>query len=207
MIIPAALDETRRQLRDRLRALPGDGSARLRAYRLRVLLEEMGVLCDETAALQDVDAVLLASARGTEALIAARLNDEERHLVYARIVARLLVGDIHAPIDAKMEYAGAHAQASRAEREEDAVVAGLAGALATGHLEAAPRPLYEDVPKLTLAFTPRTAARSTLGGLHLWSDFWYKRSNLYRRWRSRRDVSHAIERICVVLDREPHPLA
>jgi hypothetical protein len=29
---------------------------------------------------------------------------------------------------------------------------------------------------------------------------WYKRSNLYRRWRARRDVSLAIERICLVLD-------
>lgn len=206
MNLRATFDETRRQLRDRVRGLPGEGDPRLRTARLRMLLEEMGVSCDDTAELQDVDAVLLASARGAEALVAARLSDEQRHLVYARIVARLLVGEIHPPIDAKMEYAGAHAQASKAEREEDAVVTGLAGALATGHLEAAPRPLYEDVPRLTLAFTPRTAARSTLGGLHLWSDFWYKRSNMYRRWRSRRDVSHAIERICFVLDRTPDPV-
>ena len=54
--------------------------------------------------------------------------------------------------------------------------------------------------KLTLAFTPRTAARSTLGGFHLWSDFWYKRSNMYRHWRSRRDVSNAITRIVGALD-------
>ncbi len=202
MIEIGVLDETKRQLRDRLRSLPGDGSAVTRAARLRLLLEEMGVDCDETADLQDVDAVLLASARGTEALIAARLTDDERHRVYARIVARLLVGELHAPIDAKMEYAGEHAT-TREEREEDAVVAGLAGALVDGRLDAAPRPLYDDVPRLTFAFTPRTAARSTLGGLHQWSVLWYKRSNMYRRWRARRDVSHAIERICIVLDRAP----
>ena len=202
MIETGVLDETRRQLRDRLRSLPGDGSSVTRAARLRLLLEEMGVDCDETADLQDVDAVLLASARGTEALIAARLTDDERHRVYARIVARLLVGELHAPIDAKMEYAGEHAT-TREEREEDAVVAGLAGALVDGRLDAAPRPLYDDVPRLTFAFTPRTAARSTLGGLHQWSVLWYKRSNMYRRWRARRDVSHAIERICIVLDRAP----
>ncbi len=202
MIETGVLDETKRQLRDRLRSLPGDGSAVTRAARLRMLLEEMGVDCDETADLQDVDAVLLASARGTEALIAARLTDDERHRVYARIVARLLVGELHAPIDAKMEYAGEHAT-TREEREEDAVVAGLAGALVDGRLDAAPRPLYDDVPRLTFAFTPRTAARSTLGGLHQWSVLWYKRSNMYRRWRARRDVSHAIERICIVLDRTP----
>lgn len=202
----ALLDQTKRQLRDRVRNLPGEGDARLRTQRLRLLLEEMGVRCDDTAELQDVDAVLLASDRGAEALVAARLTDEQRHLVYARIIARLLVGEMHGPMDAKMEYAAAHAGASKEDRDEDAVVAGLAGALASGRLDAAPRTLYEDVPKLTLAFTPRTAARSTLGGLHLWSDFWYKRSNLYRRWRARRDVSHAIGRICFVLDREPHPV-
>jgi hypothetical protein len=203
MIETTVLDETRRQLRDRVRTLPGDGNAAARANRLRMLLEEMGVHCDETAALQDVDGVLLASARGTEAVIAARLTDDERHRVYARIIARLLVGEIHPPMDAKMEYSAGHATAFREDREEDAMVDGLAGALVSGRLDAAPRPLYDDVPKLTFAFTPRTAARSTLGGLHQWSVIWYKRSNLYRRWRARRDVSHAIERICFVLDRTP----
>ncbi len=197
------IDETRRQLRDRIRTLPGGGNATARAHRLRLLLEEMGVHCDETAALQDVDGVLLASARGTEALIAARLTDDERHRVYARIVARLLVSEIHPPIDAKMEYSEGHATLFREDREEDAMVDGLSHALVDGRLDAAPRPLYDEVPRLTFAFTPRTAARSTLGGLHQWSVLWYKRSNLYRRWRARRDVSHAIERICFVLDHTP----
>jgi hypothetical protein len=80
------------------------------------------------------------------------------------------------------------------------MVLALAQAIIDGRLDAAPRPLYEDVPKLTFAFTPRSAARSTLGGFHLWSDYWYKRSNMYRRWRSRRDVSDAISRVCTVLD-------
>jgi hypothetical protein len=200
MIDVTILDDTRRQIRDRLRALPTEGDVRMRTYRLRAMLEEMDVRCDDTAELQDVDAVLLASARGTEALIAARLDDDRRLVTYARIVSRLLVGEIHAPIDAKIEYPAKHATGSRQEREEDAVVLFLAGALVDGRLDAAPRPLFEDVPRLALAFTPRTAARSTLGGFHLWSDFWYKRSNMYRRWRSRRDVSHAITRIVGALD-------
>jgi hypothetical protein len=200
MIAGAILDDTRRQLRDRLRFMPADGDARLGAYRLRALLEEMGVHCDQTAELQDVDAVLLTSARGTEAIIAARLDDKGRHRAYARIVARLLVGEMHEPMDAKIEYPAEHMTWSRQEREEDAMVIGLARALVEGRLDAAPRPLYEDVPQLTLAFTPRTAARSTLGGLHRWSVLWYKRSQTYRRLRSRRDVSNAIERICFVLD-------
>lgn len=200
MIDAAVLDDTRRQLRSRLRSLPLDGDVHLRTYRLRAMLEEMAVHCDDTAELQDVDAVLLTSARGTEALIAARLDDAKRLRTYARIIARLLVGEMRGPIDAKIEYPAKHATGSRQEREEDAVVAFLAGALVDGRLDAAPRPLFEDVPKLTLAFTPRTAARSTLGGFHLWSDFWYKRSNMYRHWRSRRDVSHAITRIVGALD-------
>jgi hypothetical protein len=200
MIDTVVLDETRRQMGDRLRSLPLDGDARMRTFRLRAMLQEMNVHCDDTAELQDVDAVLLTSARGTEALIAARLDDDGRLRTYARIIARVLVGEMHGPIDAKIEYPAKHATGSRQEREEDAVVAFLAGTLVDGRLDAAPRPLFEAVPKLTFAFTPRTAARSTLGGFHLWSDFWYKRSNMYRRWRSRRDVSKAIGRICVALD-------
>ena len=102
-----------------------------------------------------------------------------------------------------MEYSEGHATLFREDREEDAMVDGLSHALVDGRLDAAPRPLYDEVPRLTFAFTPRTAARSTLGGLHQWSVLWYKRSNLYRRWRARRDVSHAIERICFVLDHTP----
>lgn len=196
----AALGQARLQIRDRLRSLPGSGDARIRARRLRALLEEMGVRCDETAELRDVDAVLLTSSHGTEAIIAARLNDEERHSAYARIVARLLVGEMHAPIDAKIEYPAAHVTFSRQEREEDAVVVGLARALVAGRLDAAPRPLYEDVPDFTLAFTPTTARRSTLGGLHRWSALFYRRSDMYRRWRARRGVSHAISRVCFALD-------
>lgn len=194
--------DTRRQLRERVRTLPRTGDARARVRRLRSLLEEMGVRCDDTAELQDVDAVLLASPRGTEAIVAARLDDHQRHQAYARIVARLLVSDLHPPIDVRMEYIDGQYVISE-EREEDAVVSGLAGALVDGRLDKAPRPFYEDVPKLTFAFTPRTAARSTLGGFHLWSDFWYKRSNMYRRWRSRRDVSSAISLVCIVLNPAP----
>jgi hypothetical protein len=202
MIAGEARNELRRQLRERLHYMPQDGDAALRAYRLRALLEELGIRCDETAELEELDAALIASDRGADALIAARLDDDERLLAYARIVARLLVGEMHPPLDAKMEYTGPAVVGSTREREEDAMVRGLARALVDGGLEAAPRPLYDDdVPKLTFAFTPRTAARSTLGGLHQWSVLWYKRSNMYRRWRSRRDVSRAIAQISVVLDR------
>jgi hypothetical protein len=200
MTLLAIDDRTRRLLRDRLRVLPADGEAALGVLRLRALLEELGVHCDDSLNLQDLDAVLLASERGTDALVASRLDDSQRHAAYARLVARLVITDMHAPIDAKMEYAERHEPSSTREREEEALVLGLASALLTGRLESTPRPLYDDVPQFTFAFTPRSARRSTLGGLHRWSVLWYKRSDLYRRLRARPGVSDAIGRICGALD-------
>jgi hypothetical protein len=203
----SATDDTRRTLRTRLRFLRMAGSENLRTRRLRALLEEIGVHCDDTAELHDLDAVVLSSARGTEALVAARLDDLQRLVAYGRVVARLLVDEMRLPLDAKLEYADGASALTRREREDERMVIALAEAIAEGRLEAAPRPLYEDVPKLTLAFTPRSAARSTLGGFHWWSATWYRRSNMYRRWRSRRDVSTAIGRICGALGRASLPAA
>jgi hypothetical protein len=200
MIEPVVQDETRRQLRERLRFLPMVGDAKTRAKRLRAVFEELGIHCDESADLHDLDAVLFASARGSDALIASRLDDEQRLTAYARLAARILACELHPPIDASMEYANDALAPSKREREEERMLMQLAWAIREGRLDLAPRPLYEDVPKLTFAFTPRSAARSTLGGFHWWSGFWYRRSNMYRRWRSRRDVSTAIVRVIGILD-------
>jgi hypothetical protein len=194
------LDDTRQQIRERVRTMPLDRDPRAGVIRLRSLLEEMDVYCDDSAELDEADAILLTSGRGTEALIASRLDDEGRYQAYARIVARLIIGQLHEPIDAKIEYPSKHFTISREEKEEDATVAKFAVALTEGNLELAPRSLYEDVPRPTLAFTPRTAARSTLAGMHLWSDYWYRRSTMYRWWRSRPKVSGAIKRVCVILN-------
>ena len=198
---------TRRALRDRVRSLPADGDARLRARRLRAILEEVDVRCDDTADLHDVDAVLLASSRGTEALIAARLGDGDRLVAYARIIARLLTGDLTAPVDFKIEYADSSDAPSKRERDEERMVLALAHAIASGHIDEAPRPLFEDVPSFTLAFTPRSISRSTLGGFHWWSNLWYRRSGTYRAWRRQRGVSNAIGRVCNALTRASLPAA
>lgn len=198
---------TKRALRDRVRALPADGDAWLRVRRLRAVLEEVGVHCDDTAELHDVDAVLFASGRGTEALIAARLDDGDRLVAYARIVARLLTGDLTGPVDFKIEYADSDDAPSKRERDEERLVLSLAHAIASGHIDEAPRPLFEDVPAFTLAFTPRTISRSTLGGFHWWSNLWYRRSGTYRAWRRQRGVTNAIGRVCGILDRASIPAA
>ncbi len=203
MIQPMIREEMRRHLRERLRVMPITGDARARANRLRSLLQEIGVHCDESLDLQGLDAVLFASARGTEAVIASRLDDEQRYNAYARLAARVLASEVHPPVDAAMEYADGQEAPSKREREEERMILKLASAIREGRLDLAPRPLYEDVPKLTFAFTPRSAARSMLGGFHWWSGFWYRRSNMYRRWRSRRDVSNAIGRVVGILDPTP----
>jgi hypothetical protein len=203
MIEPAVREDTRVQLRERLRFLPMSGDAATRARRLRALFEELDIRCDESADLHDLDALLVASARGTDAMIAARLDDEQRLTAYARLAARMLACELRPPIDANMEYADEALAPSRREREEERMLRKLAWAIREGRLDLAPRPLYEDVPKLTLAFTPRSAARSTLGGFHRWSGFWYRRSNMYRSWRSRHDVSTAIVRVIGILDPAP----
>ena len=197
----------RLSLRDRMRALPTGGETRMRIRRLRAILEEAGVHCDDTAALYDVDAIVLGSGRGVEAMFAARLDDEQRLVAYARIIARLLADDLQPPLDFKAEYADSDDAPSRREREDERMVMRLARAIADGDLGTAPRPIFEDVPAFTLAFTPRGAARSTLGGFHWWSGYWYKRSGMYRAFRSRRDVSDAIQRVCGILNRASAPAA
>jgi hypothetical protein len=194
------LDDTRQQIRDRGRTMPLGRDPRAGVLRLRALLEEMDVHCDDTAELDEADAILLTSGRGMEAIVASRLDDEQRYQAYARLVARLIIAQMHEPIDAKIEYQAKHFTINREEKEEDATVAKFAIALTEGNLDLAPRPLYEDVPKLQLAFTPRTAAQATLGGMHLWSDYWYRRSTMYRWWRSRPKVSGVIKRVCVMLN-------
>lgn len=207
MIDVQLFDDARRALRDRLRALPAEGDARTRTQRMRVLLQELGVSCDDNAEFEELDAVLLASANGTEAMIAARLGDEQRAIAYARVLARILVDEFHAPLDAKMEYTEGLGAPPKHDRERERMIIALAHAILEGDLDTAPRTLYEDVPAFTLAFTPRSAARSTLGGFHLWSDYWYRRSNMYRRWRARRDVSNAIRQVCTILTRVSVPAA
>ena len=119
------------------------------------------------------DAILLTSGRGMEALIASRLDDEERHRAYSRIVARLISARCTSPSTPRSNTPQ-HLTISREEREEDArsQSSRSRSSKATSTCAA---PALRRRPKLTLAWTPRTAARSTLGGMHLWCDYWYRR--------------------------------
>jgi len=135
------------------------------------------------------------------------LDADEAWELMSRIVARLLTGELTAPVDFKIEYADSSDAPSKRERDEERLVLSLAHAIASGHIDEAPRPLFEDVPPFTFAFTPRTISRSTLGGFHWWSNLWYRRSGTYRAWRRQRGVTNAIGRVCGILDRASIPAA
>ena len=63
-----------------------------RASAARRLLEELGVRCDESAALHDLKGFLLSSPRGTEMVVSRELTDDERVEVYAHLIAHALLG-------------------------------------------------------------------------------------------------------------------
>ena len=77
----------------RLHTLPSTPwEPRQRAAAARRLLEELGVHCDETAALHDLKGFLLSSPRGTEMVVSRDLDDEQRLEVYAHLIAHALLG-------------------------------------------------------------------------------------------------------------------
>lgn len=198
-----ARDELALTLSRRLRTLPFSGTAADRAERFRRLLEECGVHCDESLAMNGLVAVVLASPRGTEALIAAGLPDERRCDTYARIVARLLLDQPAGFIDARFEYAGplpAHAKPD--ERAQQILVEGLASALADGDIAKAPRALY----LIDDGAEPSRAGAALQRLLDRWSLALYRRSALYRRLRARPDVAAALGRVSLALS-GPAPAA
>lgn len=197
-----ARDELALTLSRRLRTLPFSGTDADRAERFRRLLEECGVRCDETLALDGLVAVIIASGRGTEALIASGLSAERRCDTYARIVARLLLDQPAGFVDARFEYAGPlPAHAKPVERTKQVLVEGLASALADGEIAKAPRALYlidEEEPPHAGAALQRLLDRCSLA--------LYQRSGLYRRLRARSDVAAALGRVSLALS-GPAPAA
>ncbi len=191
-----------RYLSRNLRSLPTAGTEIDRAERLRRLLEECGVHCDESLRLDGLSAVVLASERGTEALVAAGLSGDRRLDAYARIVARLLLDEPAGAVDARFEYTGPlPSHALPAERSTQVLVNGLAAALAGGDIARAPRALYlkdEPDPAHVGAAIQRVLDRCSLA--------LYRRSALYRRIRARSDVAAAVGRVRDALT-GPQPIA
>ena len=169
----------------RLHALAGHRSgAHQRASAARRLLEELGVRCDERAALHDLKGFLLSSPRGTEIVVCRDLGDEERLEVYAHLVAHALLGpdSPELALAARFEYVAGRAPGMRPahELQEEVVADAVARAILAGRLEAAPRLIHcRDLGPGRGRFS-----RAVLRGLHLGSLALYRRSRSYQRLRS-----------------------
>jgi hypothetical protein len=180
----------------RLHAVPSRPSeAHQRAVAARRLLEELGVRCDESAALHDLKGFLLSSPRGTELVISRDLNDEQRVEVYAHLIAHALLGPDgpQLALAARFEYVPGRAPEERPPHElrEEVLADAVARAILAGRLEAAPRLIYcRDLGPGRGRFS-----RAVLRGLHIGSLALYRRSRSYQRLRSLPVVTAFTERV------------
>ena len=179
----------------RLHAFSGHLGAHQRASAARRLLEELGVHCDESAALHDLKGFLLSSPRGTEIVVCKDLGDEERLEVYAHLVAHALLGPDtpELALAARFEYVPGRAPGGRPAHEvqEELVADAVARAILAGRLDAAPRLVYcRDLGPGRGRFS-----RAVLRGLHRGSLALYRRSRSYQRLRSLPVVSAFTSRV------------
>jgi hypothetical protein len=168
---------------------------RQRAVAARRLLEELGVHCDETAALHDLKGFLLSSPRGTELVVSRDLDDEQRLEVYAHLIAHALLGPDgpELALAARFEYVPGRAPGERRANElrEEVLADAVARAILAGRLEAAPRLIYcRDLGPGRGRFS-----RAVLRGIHLGSLALYRRSRSYQRLRSLPVVTALTERV------------
>ena len=131
----------------RLHTLPSNSwEPHQRAVAARRLLEELGVRCDESAALHDLKGFLLSSPRGTDLVVSRDLDDEQRLEVYAHLVAHALLGPDgpELALAARFEYVPGRAPGERPANElrEEVLADAVARAILAGRLEAAPRLIY-----------------------------------------------------------------
>jgi hypothetical protein len=175
------------------------GEEHQRAVAARRLLEELGVRCDESAALHDLKGFLLSSPRGTEIVLCRDLVDAERVEVYAHLVAHALLGpdDPQLALAARFEYVAGRAPGERPAHEmrEEILADAVARAILAGRLEAAPKLIYcRDLGPGRGRFS-----REVLRGLHRGSLALYRRSRSYQRLRSLPVVTALTERVHSVL--------
>jgi len=166
-----------------------------RAAVARRLLEELGVHCDESAALHDLKGFLLSSPRGTEIVICRDLDDAERLEVYAHLVAHALLGpdSPQLALAARFEYVPGRGPGERSAHElrEELLADAVARAILAGRLEAAPKLIYcRDLGPGRGPFS-----RAVLRGLHRGSLALYRRSRSYQRLRSLPVVTAITERV------------
>jgi hypothetical protein len=170
-------------------------------------LEELGIHCESTDALQDLKGFLIASQRGAEIVISDRLGPEERLAVYAHLLAHALLeealkfeGTEKAARNffSRLEYVEGREPGGRssAERKAEMVAEALAQAILRGHLEGAPQYAY----KKTRAPARNEGLRPALGRLFIdmchrasYMLFWH--SPKYQKLRGRPEVTTLVRRL------------
>lgn len=171
----------------------------IRAGAARRLLEELGIHCDETAALHDLKGFLMSSHRGTEIVTSKDLEPDERVQVYAHLVAHALLGPSHPQLalTTQLEYHPGHEPDERPARElrEELVAEAVAQAILAGRLEAAPKLVY----CRNLGPGRGRLSRAVLRGLHEGSFALYWHSRRYQRLRSLPAIAAFTERVHTLL--------
>lgn len=161
---------------------------------LRRLLEESGIRCDDSARMEDVAAFLIASPRGIEMVLSSDLPEGERLLVYARLLAHILIKGRPGAFWTRFEYHAGRGPSSlsRRERREQKVAMSLARAILSGRLEGAPRYLYG--PR-ALPSASDGMRRALLTALHHTSVALYWRLSTYQHLRGLPAVTGLFTRV------------
>ncbi len=153
--ISLLLDRLRELLRDGVNEPPAREAAEWeglpaglgRDWLVRRTLEELGIRCEATGALQDLKGFLIASPHGAEIVVSDRLGPDERLAVYVHLLAHaLLEGTPEMPrtFFSRLEYVDGRAPPppSGAARRAEMVADALAQAILSGRLDGAPEYAY-----------------------------------------------------------------
>ena len=194
-------------------ALPGADADAARAWLVRRMLEEMGVRCEDSAALQDLKGFLIASPRGTEIVLSARLTDAQKLHLYAHLLAHAVLDHLEGTFTTRFEYFEGHEppHLSARERQEDIMADAVARAIIKGRLEDAPRYIYDAAARrrspLAVAGVRHRGQRLLLTIIHQASLLLYWRSPRYRDLRARPLMTRLACYVDEVLGGEPVAVA
>jgi hypothetical protein len=164
-------------------------------------LEELGIHCEATSALQDLKGFLIASPRGAEIVISDRLTPDERLAVYAHLLAHALLEELpheSRTFFSRLEYVEGRAPKARsgAERRAETVADALAQAILRGHLDGAPQYAYRRArPEGKPGGLRPAFGRLVLDICHRASLALFWHSPRYQRLRSRPEMADLLRRL------------
>ena len=174
---------------------------------VRRTLEELGVHCEATDALQDLKGFLIASQRGVDIVVSDRLDPDERLTVYAHLLAHALLEEPEkseraAPevrtFFSRLEYMEGREPEDRsaAERRAELVADALARAMLRGRLDATPQYIYRRTREPARSAGLRPAlGRLVIDICHRASVALFWHSPKYQKLRSRPEVTLLVRRL------------